>query len=503
MNDEETTFQLGGHLAPSGLVQDGPSRLKMVRKRRVLAWCHPGVRILWCIVLAGHAWAMTLWWWPMRAHGFPITHLRFWMNQALPWILSALCLAGMVLAWRRQSRLFSLIVLTIPIAYASAVLAGLLVFPESAVCDVRRMLDPSWLYDSFLFRYGLWLPFLLWAASLGLLAVFTVWRRRGPPAVLGLAAATGACLGFTFIWALRAEDPSTYPAGQMLPSLPEGCESMQPDQVFLADDMTLDYETGTVRLSHQGLEIAVRSTLAFYSVSLERGWTLFASPQWRKKYKIRFASVYHHQDEFYLKYEGGNQALVRVKGSRQKGEPVEIETWTSLPEPVFSHLDSFTEVSVGDYNDLSISLSPFPEERFELRRHSHPDYWIHQGFAYVDAHNRFHWAKGAREEHGPFRYLAHGRLAREDPLILTIFNEDRAVCRITLYDWSEQASTALSPTAGWGVPANAVEAFVGPTSKDNVASIVFQLAATSIGRGYDTVGHKAGAYRNRMTIELF
>ena len=49
---------------------------------------------------------------------------------------------------------------------------------------------------------------------------------------------------------------------------------------------------------------------------------------------------------------------------------------------------------------------------------------------------------------GPFRLLANQRL---------LFEGDRPACRLHFDDWSAQAGTALSPTAGYGLPVNAIE----------------------------------------------
>jgi hypothetical protein len=81
------------------------------------------------------------------------------------------------------------------------------------------------------------------------------------------------------------------------------------------------------------------------------------------------------------------------------------------------------------------------------------------------------------------------------------FDEDRAILRITLHDWSAQASTQLSPTAGWRVPVNAIEFSLSGESLASPASIFVTLAATSVGRGWDSVAHTAGTYRNCVTIE--
>ena len=73
--------------------------------------------------------------------------------------------------------------------------------------------------------------------------------------------------------------------------------------------------------------------------------------------------------------------------------------------------------------------------------------------------------------------------------------------RIVLADWSAQADTTLSPTAGWGVPVNAIEFSLSADAPSSPASIFVTLAATSVGRGWDCVGHRPGTYRNRIRLE--
>jgi hypothetical protein len=104
-------------------------------------------------------------------------------------------------------------------------------------------------------------------------------------------------------------------------------------------------------------------------------------------------------------------------------------------------------------------------------------------------------------EKGPFRTLAEGRLEPADPLTISFYDEDREVCRMTLRDWSAQAATQLSPTAGWEVPVNAIEFSLSGDSPSSPASLFVTLAGTSVGSGWDSVAHSAGTYRNRLTIE--
>ncbi|MGP0064916.1 MAG: hypothetical protein ACLQGP_15120 [Isosphaeraceae bacterium] len=73
--------------------------------------------------------------------------------------------------------------------------------------------------------------------------------------------------------------------------------------------------------------------------------------------------------------------------------------------------------------------------------------------------------------------------------------------RLTLEDYAAQADTPPSPTAGWGVPVNAIEFSLADDPPSSLASIFVTLAGTSVGRGWDCVGHRAGSYRDRIRLE--
>ena len=105
-------------------------------------------------------------------------------------------------------------------------------------------------------------------------------------------------------------------------------------------------------------------------------------------------------------------------------------------------------------------------------------------------------------EKGPFHELASGPLKRGEPLTMTVFDDDHPVFRVTLEDFSAQADTQLSPTAGWGLPANGMHFSIESDDPSSVATIFISLAATSLGRGFDSVGHAPGVYRNRMKVEV-
>ncbi len=122
--------------------------------------------------------------------------------------------------------------------------------------------------------------------------------------------------------------------------------------------------------------------------------------------------------------------------------------------------------------------------------------------AYRDAGNRFHVVEAASGEKGPFRELAAGPLSRSASLRVTIHDRGKAVAVMVLEDWAAQTGTALSPTAGWGVPVNAIEFSLSGDAPTSTAGIYFTLAGTSVGRGWDSVGHAGGTYRNRIKVEI-
>ncbi|MHC4505798.1 MAG: hypothetical protein ACYTFI_21050 [Planctomycetota bacterium] len=121
--------------------------------------------------------------------------------------------------------------------------------------------------------------------------------------------------------------------------------------------------------------------------------------------------------------------------------------------------------------------------------------------AYRDADGGFNIVEASSGEKGPFRRLAGGRLRRGEALTITLHDGDRPACRIAFQDWAAQAGTALSPTAGWRLPVNAIEFSRSEGLSSGNAYIFITLAGTSVGRGWDSVGHAAGTYRNRMRIE--
>ena len=291
----------------------------------------------------------------------------------------------------------------------------------------------------------------------GVAAAIWTFRRRVSAIAWLLAALLGVGVGATAVATQRAGEPATHPLGHEY----EGDEIQGPRD----DDRLVRVTRGNVRL-------LVDPRLTFLSRSPDKCWTIFAPRGTR---------------------DPGPQ---RLTASERDGESWSIDARTVLSEPVYSHLNYFSYVQVEGFKRLSLRFSAC-EGTFEVKTRGYP-FGEPARFAYVDAKRRFLVVEASSGEKGPFTVLGEGTLPADAPLTITLVDEQNVVCTITFQDLAAQLSTALSPTAGWGVSQNAIE--FGLDDAATTANIYLALAATSIGRGWDSVGHRAGVYRNRITI---
>jgi hypothetical protein len=177
-----------------------------------------------------------------------------------------------------------------------------------------------------------------------------------------------------------------------------------------------------------------------------------------------------------------------------------LEAASRLDRPVYSHLNAFCDVEVRGHRRLALEFSPCPGTLIEVRPFAYP-FGRPARFAFVSTDRTFRVVESTSGEKGPFRTLGQGRLEPDQALTITFHDDGRAVARLSLDDFAAQADTTLSPTAGWGVPVNALEFSLAEDAPSSVASIFVTLAGTSVGRGWDCVGHRAGTYRDRLRLE--
>lgn len=302
----------------------------------------------------------------------------------------------------------------------------------------------------------------LWLApltvGLALAALAAIFHRPRTRMALG-PAVVGAVVGVLAVWAERGAEPMTHPveAHHELPSASE------PPPYFT--------QVGPLAFS-------VTPHLRFISRSPDRSWTVLAPGET-------------------LTASAGER--YEVTADTAPDGALHLDARTGLPRAVYSHLNTFTEVTIDGAERLFVSFSPAPDVRIEVLPSDYPT-GRPLRFAYVDADRRFRVVEASDAEKGPFHELASGVLLPTDPLTLTVYDGETPHARITLEDFAAQASTQLSPTAGWGVPENSIELRRWSESPWSTVTLYFTLASTSVGRGWESVGHAPGVYRNRIHV---
>lgn len=432
---------------------------------------------VWQTIWLGHAVVAILAWWILPG-GFSWEHPRFWTNLVLPWIVVAVVGAGMVGVWRKNGLTCQLAAVFIATFWTSALITGAIIYPIS----ISRIGLPAMVVAA-----------LFWAACLASCRRNWSWRW---PAPVGFAA--GVLLGAFVPVAERAPVPDTTPLNDSV-AWHEECLGARPAEslVRINDSVSLSPPGADVEARFGRMTVSVRPFLEFESVSPDGCWTIFTPPLYRPHSRLKLAGTrggaagwYHYQSPFV-------EHLLHVE-STAGGSGVLVEAFNRLAQPVYSHLNSFCELTISGHRRITLSFSPCEKSRIEVLPTDYP-VGRPARFAYVDAAGWFRIVEAQNAEKGPFRTLDHGDLG-EAPLRITIYDEDRAVCRLGIDDWARQAGRILSPTAGWGVPVNALEFRRLDDHPTAAVWIWMSLSSTSIGRGWDSVGHASGIYRNRLSI---
>jgi hypothetical protein len=428
------------------------------------------IQLIWLTLLAAHTGAAAVWWWLMPG-GFPSTATEYWVNQVAPLFTIVVLLTALFARGRLGQAILPPVLAAIPIFWMAFGVSARIVFVES--------FQTSWN-----------LPFLAGAILAGLWVKAFRFRLR-PAWLVPVVAVPAAIAGWALPGSQRAPDPATAPAGAALGSAPAGTTDHK--LIKLSKDAQIHPTDGRVVFRRDALVLSVQPLLSFSDRSPDRCWTALAPVESNRATARSLLSKVHDGATWSLWYRDEDASVLDVAG---RDGAVELDARSRLSRPVFAHLDSFAEVTVQGHHKLSVSFSPAPQQRIAIAPASAP-----ARFAYLDGSDTFHVVQASQRQRGPFTELAAGRLRRADPLVLTLYDGDKAAFSITLQDWAAQASTQLSPTAGWGLPVNVIELTRGGEPETSPALITISLAATSIGRGTQSVGHAAGVYRDRITVK--
>jgi hypothetical protein len=433
------------------------------------------VRIVLDVALAGHLVVAALAWW-LSPRGFPIGHPRFWLNSVVPAVVAAIACSGFWAMLRRHDCLLAILVFWFSSAWCVAAITGRILFPAS--------LGRLWLVGLCGGITG------FWCFSCILRVAGTLERQWLSLSILP------ACLGCFVVWAQLPPQPSTRPTYQVPPLYDFAEEVTQASTpVKLSDKAEFRAATAELHVKHRGVTILCAPLLTFDRTTSDGFWSLLASHSKRGRRKLQSqtemcgVSIFRYSDD------------ATIQPSRSKRtDSVQLTAFTPVPPRTFSHLNSYCVLEINGHEKLSLSFSPCPDTSIDVLPADYPT-GRPARFAYLDESAQFVVVEATSGEKGPFHTLASGKLRRGEALSITLHDNGKPVLSVSLEDWSQQLSTALSPTAGWRVPMNAIEFQRLGNAERSSATIWITLAATSVGRGWDCVGHRAGSYRNRLVVQ--
>lgn len=445
-------------------------------------------RLWWLAVLVAHG-LLGAAWWLLAPGGFRLDHPRFWTNQVASVGIAALAILCLwFLHHERMDRLRSLLP-GWPAAWTGWTLAMIWAFPTTMarVWPVPAML----------------------ALAMGLLAIGP-WRRGEPcdrrTILVSLASGLGAAMvGAGLACALRPPTAGAHPNGRMgaeRPQIAAGLNLRDAGAIPFSRDIIVQPSDGSLMAHIAPLRISVRPLLRFESRSPDGAPVVLLPAEVREGPEPRMRRVTKLGDHRYIfSYDLNGQGTATLGAAFDpEAGSIALDAASTLDRPVYSHLNAYCDIEVQGHRRLSLEFSPCPGSLFGLVRPGIP-FGRPALFAYVRADRTFLVVEATNGEKGPFQALDRGRLGPSDPLMITLHDEGRPVARLTLEDFAAQADTTLSPTAGWGVPVNAIEFALSDDKPSSMASIFITLAGTSVGRGWDCVAHRAGTYRNRLRLE--
>lgn len=434
-------------------------------------------RMTWGLLLLAHVVLGGVAGW-LLPHGFPLLHPRTVLGTLVP---SATVIASLgiglllIFAPRTAARWLP----AIPAFWGSTALGLVLIFPETGWLAARTL--------------G------LGALFLALIAGFTCWGERVRALLPALL--IGAAFGQLPALCEKPAPATTRPWPARPPQRGTEHHDTVPPYWELAPDLWVDGPAARVTWRGPRVTVSIAPVLTFDRTSPDGFWSIFAPPPAPVSPDTATAA----RDELRLWNSDGSLLLYVSRDFSLPNEPtrrVQLESSSRLVHPVYSHLNSFTTVTVTGHKRLGLRFSPC---RTALITVTHADYprGAPARFAYVDAAHRFHIAQATDAEKGPFTDLAEGSLARDETLAVDLVELDEPevpLARLELQDFESQLSTALSPTAGYGVPENAIHFGLETSESNSPAYLIFTLAATGMGRGWDSVAHAAGTYTNRVVL---
>jgi hypothetical protein len=447
------------------------------------------INTVWIVIFAIYAAIAGIWWW-IEPQGFPMSHPKFWANFAIPMIIIFASIIGMLSIVLSRGGITKTLVIFFVGLFISAFTFSLIQFPISfGPSNGLRFLA------YVIVAGGSCLLLLLFA-----IGIFWFYPKQTTPYMpVTVAAVISLIFGVGVVQTQQSLPGATIPLNKSIPlefqNLSPAIGGFQEPVVLNSGDLIWPRQA-TVQTRCGDLKIEIVPLLTFTSRSPDRFWTLFAPPGENIIQRRTLSGFAHSPKQVLMSYIDDGRSWLEVKGGGR--EPLRLDSYTHLPKPVFSHLNYYMYLRISGGTRLELSFASAGGVPIEFVMSDYP-LGRPARMAYRNAMDRFSVVEASSAEKGPFHTLASGQLKRTDPLVFTLYDAGMAQCQVTLEDWAAQASAQLSPTAGWGFSENAVE-FRLLTSNPASGALHISLANTSTGRGFDSVGHTAGVYRNRMHV---
>lgn len=421
---------------------------------------------------------LALTWWRLMPGGFSPENARFWMNQVVPPLLVGGCIWGLICVlreridalWRLQSSVLAM--------FSGAAITGTYLYPRSM--GTAKLLTCA--------TAG-----FLGVAVISALVLAALRAMGGSSRSVAWQVFIGFSCGAFIPVSQRGAEAATRPAEAILTPPRFSGPAVRGNRIEFGDNVTVRPQGAVIEVKNDGLTLHVEPLLTFESISPDRFWTLFSPEPGRLQ---RLMEARAKPGRFVGTYDAGHFSILDVKFTNDS-DAIHVDAFARIKATVYSHLNSFSTVYLFGANEPSVSFSPC-HGPFAILPSDYPA-GRPARFATLKSGSRFEVLEGASGEKGPFRVLGAGSLSRAAPLVMTLYDNSVATFRIRLHDWSAQASTQISPTAGWDVCENAIE--FSRSDGGSLVMIHITLASTSVGRGWDSVGHRPGTYRNRITVE--
>jgi hypothetical protein len=407
---------------------------------------------------------------PRAPRGFALFSWSFFEHQLFPPMLSALGFAGALATLGRWQARYALRDafwgVSIPLSLAVAVFGNT--------------------------RYAFYFVAVIGLALCGLLVPRIALSRWVPPnaRVRVPALATGAASGALFLFATWAPRPSTHPvARDAVPVNWSLAAPFQPDTAatLAADGFRVRVIGGgstatPVTVEAGGKRLEIEPAFELTSHSRSGLWTVFdyqreVLPGWEIAALDTRTAALRAQSQLL-----SANVLVRIENGL-----LTVRSVTLLRREVCVHLAHALVLGFPARDDFgAVRVDGYP-----FRTGSRPRLGDPLGLAPPDAVEfvayrsaRLELLRANHDEKGPFTTLA--TLADHDPVL------SGSGFRIEIKGFAGQSARAPSPTAGFGVSQAALDA-----SYDQVR---VELAATAIGRGFNTVRIAPGTYELTVVV---